>query len=84
MNTKELGTFLKEHLVPAKLYSLNGAHNNRICLEHSNDGWNVFFADRKDRVGLSHYNSETEACLGMKNEIRKFMETAYGLTFVRQ
>ncbi len=81
MNTKELGTFLSEHLVPKKIYSLSGSHNNRICLERASDGWNVYFADKKNKVGISHYSTETEACLRMKEEIKKFMELVYGLTW---
>ena len=35
MTIKELRLFFNDHLVPEKLYSLNGNHKNRICLEKS-------------------------------------------------
>lgn len=81
MNKKELKKFFKEHLVPKKLYSLKGNHKNRICMESSNGGWDVYFSDNKNKVGLMHFSSEKEACETMANEIKKLMQTFYGLTW---
>ena len=47
MTGKELQRFLKEHLVPKKLYKIGGSHKNRICLEQSKEGWDVFFSEKK-------------------------------------
>ena len=81
MTVKELKAFFEEHLVPAKLYKIGGKHNKRICLEKADDGWNIFFSEKKNKIGLMHYKDETSACLRMKEEIRKMMELMYGLTW---
>jgi hypothetical protein len=83
MTANDLKTFFKEHLVPAKLYDLKGAKSNRLCLEHVKDGWNVYFAEKKDKVGLMHFASEADACQTMKEEMRKIMAAIYGLTWSR-
>lgn len=81
MNSKELQNFFKEHLVPSKLYKLNGAHNGRICMAKSGDKWEVFFADHKNKVGTMQFRDEQSACAGMKNELRKLMEQMYGVSW---
>ena len=81
MTVQELSNFFKEHLVPARLYKIGGSHNNRICLEETEDGWEVFFSEKKEKIGLLQYEDENSACLSMKNEIRKLMESLYGLTW---
>lgn len=82
MTSKDVRNFLKEHLVPAKLYKVGGEKKGRICLEKTGDGWEVFYRDKKDRVGAIYYQDEESACRGMLSEIRKFMECAYGVTWV--
>ena len=84
MTTSELKTFLKDHMVPKKLYKIGGRHNKRICLEKNNDGWDLFFSEKKDRIGVIHFKDESTACLGMKNELRKLMEQMYGLTWAAE
>lgn len=81
MTGRELHEFFKEHLVPSKLYKINGHHNHRICMEKDDSGWDVYFRDRKDKVGLIHFANEADACNGMKNEIRKLMQCMYGVSW---
>ena len=81
MTTKELKSYFKEHLVPERLYHLKGNHKNRICLEKCREGYEVYFSDRKQKVGLLHFATENEACQRMKEEIRKMMVSLYGLSF---
>ncbi len=81
MNTKELKKFLKEHLVPSKLYKVGGHHKNRICLDKTKNGWAVFFQDKKDRIGEIDFMDEASACDKMKDELRKLMEQMYGVTW---
>ena len=69
-------------MVPSKLYKIGGRHNHRICMERTKGGWDVFFSEHKNKIGLLHYEDEESACLSMKNEIRKLMEQMYGLTWV--
>lgn len=81
MTTRELGQYFKEHLVPNRLYHLKGAHNKRICMEQVADGWNVYYADHKDKVGLLHFVTESEACQAMKDQVGQLMRVMYGLQF---
>ena len=81
MTGKELQRFLKEHLVPKKLYKIGGSHKNRICLEQSKEGWDVFFSEKKRKIGLMHFNDESSACSAMKEEIRKLMQVMYDITW---
>ena len=81
MTGKELKQFFEAHMVPSKLYKIGGKHNKRICMEHTKEGWEVFFSEHKNRIGTVHCEDETSACLTMKNEIRKLMESMYGLTW---
>lgn len=81
MTTRELRTYFEEHLVPARLYDLKKAHNKRLCMEQVQDGWNVYYADKKDKVGLLHFVTESEACLAMREEVNKVMRALYGVTF---
>lgn len=81
MNTRELKKYLKEHLVPSKLYKIGGAHKNRICMDKTENGWAVFFQDKKERIGVMNFVDEATACKVMKDELRKLMEQLYGLTW---
>ncbi len=81
MTVKELARFLKQHRVPEKLYKLGKKSNKRICLEKAGEGWEVFFCEKKCKIGTMHYADEESACAGMKNELRKMMEQLYGLTW---
>ncbi len=81
MTGKELKDFLKNHLVPDKLYKIGGKHNHRICMEKSENGWEVFFSEHKKKIGVMHFADEASACAGMKNELRKLMEQMYGVTW---
>ncbi|MBQ9065748.1 MAG: hypothetical protein IJ123_09915 [Blautia sp.] len=81
MTSEELKMFLKQHRVPGKFYKIGGRHNHRICMEKTDSGWEVFFSDNKEKVGLSRYNDEASACRGMKNEMNKLMKLMYGMTW---
>lgn len=81
MTRRELAHYFKDHLVPHRLYHLKGAHNKRICLEQAADGWNVYFADRKDKVGLLHFVNESDACMAMRDQINQVMRVLYGIEF---
>lgn len=81
MTTRELGQYLKDHLVPNRLYHLKGARNRRICMEQVQDGWNVYYADKKDKVGVLHYVTESEACQAMIEQIDRVMQVLYGVRF---
>ncbi len=84
MTTKELSAFFKEHLVPKKLYKLEGKQNKRLCLEKSGNGYDIYFCDNKNKIGLIHVKTEFEACKIMKEEVRKMMVSLYGVTWAMQ
>ncbi|MDO4647564.1 MAG: hypothetical protein Q4B26_02855 [Eubacteriales bacterium] len=84
MTQKDLKKFFKDHMVPSKLYKIGGHHNHRICIEQTKDGWDVFFSEKKEKVGVLHYQDEESACTRMKEEIRKIMESMYGLTWAQE
>ncbi len=81
MNTKELKKYLKDHMVPSKLYKIGGSHKNRICMDKTDSGWAVYFQDKKDKIGVMNFVDEATACNTMKDELRKLMEQLYGLTW---
>jgi len=81
-NRNELKEFLKAHLVPSRIYNLKGARNARICMEKAANGFDVFFSDHRQKVGLLHFATESEACRAMIGEIQKVMQVMYGLKFV--
>ena len=83
MTVKELKVFFKEHLVPSHLYNLKGgSRSNRICLGKSEENmWEVYFSEKKNKVGLMQFATENEACQHMMDEIRKVMEQIYGITW---
>lgn len=84
MTIRELKTFFKDHFVPEKLYNLKGgSHTNRICIgkSDSNDGWDVYFSEKKNKIGLMHFFTENDACQYMKEEVCKVMEQVYGMSW---
>ena len=83
MTVKELKVFFKEHLVPSHLYNLKGStHSNRICMGKSKENlWEVYFSEKKKKIGLMQFATENEACQHMMDEIRKVMEQVYGITW---
>ena len=83
MTVKELKVFFKEHLVPSHLYNLKGgSRSNRICLGKSEENmWEVYFSEKKNKIGLMQFATENEACQHMMDEIRNVMEQIYGITW---
>ena len=83
MTVKELKVFFKEHLVPSHLYNLKGGtHSNRICMGKSKENlWEVYFSEKKKKIGLMQFAPENEACQHMMDESRKVMEQVNGITW---
>ena len=53
MTVKELKKFFKDHLVPSHLYNMKGGHHrNRICIANDKNGWQVYFSEGKEKIGL--------------------------------
>ena len=69
MTVKDLKKFFKEHLVPANVYSFKGGNHK------------IYFSDKKKKIGLMQFASESEACQRMKEEVLKLMEQVYGLSW---
>ena len=82
MTVKELKKFFKDHLVPSHLYNMKGGHHrNRICIANDKNGWQVYFSEGKEKIGLMQCATESEACQRMKDEVCKVMEQIYGLSW---
>ena len=83
MTVKELKVFFKEHLVPSHLYNLKGGtHGGRICLSKTRqNSWEVYFCEKKNKIGLMQCATESGACQRMMDEVRKVMEQIYGVTW---
>jgi len=82
MTAKELKKFFKEHLVPSKLYKIGKERDGRVCLTKEGNFWEVYFMDHKEKIGLMKFTDENSACLKMKDELRKIMETIYEITWM--
>ena len=83
MDVQELKNFFKEHLVPNKLYHIGrGSKSGRLCLRCDKGGfWEVFFGEKRDKVGVMRFATENEACHRMMDEMCKIMEQIYGITW---
>lgn len=83
MNCKELQSFFKDHLVPSRLYRIGGERRGRICLSRpgKDKPWELYFRDRKNKVGLLQFATENEACQRMKEEVLTLMEQIYGVSW---
>ncbi len=82
MTAKELKKFFKEHLVPSKLYKIGKERDGRVCLTKEGNFWEVYFMDHKEKIGLMKFTDENSACLKMKDELRKIMESIYEITWM--
>lgn len=71
MNVKELIKVLVECNVPKELYNLEGKgrKDERFCLEHVEEKWNVFYSERGCKTTNLFFDSEEEACLYLYNEL---------------
>ena len=83
MTVKELKAFFKEHLVHSHLYNLKGgSRGGRICMgKNKQDSWEVYFSEKKRKIGRMQFATESEACQHMMDEVRKVMEQVYGITW---
>ena len=64
MNIKQLETELKKNHIPDWHYNLSGTGRNdeRLCIEKSNKGWNVYDLERGERTTDLMFDTEDEAC----------------------
>ena len=63
MDCTALGATLVKRRIRRGSYSLDGRDQaDRYCLEPSDGGWAVFFAERGERNDESWFESEDEAC----------------------
>jgi hypothetical protein len=70
MNIKQLEQELEALGVPRRIYSLNAAKDERLCIEHRGGDWVIFFVERdKERI-LRQFVSEENACTYMLGELK--------------
>ena len=46
-------------------YSLNGYKEEALCLQRSDDGWEVYLGERNNRYNLAKFDTVVEACLNL-------------------
>ena len=63
MNRSELQLVLDEKGIRPRSYSLTGGSpSESYCIERSNGGWAVYYAERGNRNSEKWFVSEDEAC----------------------
>lgn len=63
MNRIELEKKLKSAKVSNSLFSLDGGlPNEKLCIDHENDKWVVYYSERGGRSGLVRFHLEDDAC----------------------
>ena len=63
MNVAELQRRLTAEGIHPNHYSLfGGDRENSLCIEHSHDGWHVYYAERGKRWDDRIFSDEEEAC----------------------
>ena len=70
MNIKLLEIELQKLGISRRVYSLNGASDERLCIELLNDKWRIFFVERGMERTLKEFDREDSACEFMLNELR--------------
>lgn len=76
MNVQDLQSYLDEHRVDPKAYSLaGGMPDDAFCLSREADGtWCVYYSERGCRFDLKHFPTEEEACECFFSRIRTYAE----------
>ncbi|TKY81336.1 hypothetical protein R0L47_12995 [Pectobacterium polonicum] len=70
MNKKELKDRLIKEKVSRSLYSLDGGlPNEKLCLDHENGCWVVYYSERGIKTGMISFLTEDEACKYIYDQI---------------
>ncbi|MCG8710641.1 hypothetical protein JHU04_003937 [Brenneria sp. 4F2] len=70
MNKKELKERLVKEKISRSLYSLDGGlPNEKLCLEHENGFWVVYYSERGVKTGMISFLRECEACKYIYDQI---------------
>jgi len=62
MNRRSLRVLLEAEHVREDAYSLEGDHDESMCLEPVAGGWAVYYSERGLRSGERRFETEDEAC----------------------
>ena len=65
MTVQELQAKLFDMDIPHYYYNICGSgedEEQRICLSNENGKWQVYYSEDGDRLELSEYSEESEAC----------------------
>lgn len=64
MNIRQLERELKINHIPEWRYNLSGTGRNdeRLCIEKTDKGWNVYYLERGERTTDLMFDKEDEAC----------------------
>ena len=74
MTILELKKTLDENNVPRNLYNLekSGLKDQRVCLENTENGWNVYYSERGQKFDLEKYFNEHDACMDLLQRLLDF------------
>ena len=62
MNKEILKNKLKDAGIREEAYSLDGDKLDAYCIDNSYNDWSVYFFERGLRIGKKHFESESDAC----------------------
>jgi hypothetical protein len=73
MTTVTLKEMLTVEGIPSKWYLLDskGVKEDKICLEHADNMWNVFYSERGKKYDLLSFATENEACENLLARLRE-------------
>lgn len=71
MNKIELVKELRRLDIPRDSYTLSGGlPNEKYCMEEFSGKWFVYYSERGHKTGLREFDSESDACEALLNELR--------------
>ena len=73
MNILELKEILKSEKIPERYYLLEarGIREDKICLEFTDDVWQVYYSERGEKYNAAEFPDESGACGEMLQRLRK-------------
>ena len=73
MNVQELRSILKKSRVSDFLYNLDnkGRDDERLCLDYRDGKWNVYYLERGVKTTNLFFETESEACEYIYNQLVK-------------
>ena len=79
MSRAILRTVLDLEGIPESVYSLDGGHpSEALVLDERPPGWAVYYSERGQETGLTLFDSESEACAYMLEQLMRVVAPTVG------